>query len=66
MVEGAVGYRSFVHATAAVSPPTSGIAYFVACGDYRFCHGQAMYPTRLCAFRHSDADISVRKIIGLA
>ena len=39
MVEGAVGYRSSVHATGAVSPRTSGIAYFVARGDYRFCHG---------------------------
>ena len=39
MVEGAVGYRSSVHATAAVSPRTSGIAYLVARGDYRFCNG---------------------------
>ena len=66
MVEGAVGYRSSVHATGAVSPRTSGIAYFVACGDYRFCYGQAMHPTRLCAFRHSHADVSVCEILGLA
>ena len=39
MVEGAVGYRSSVHATGAVSPRTSGIAYFTACGDYRLSHG---------------------------
>ena len=66
MVEGAVGYRSSVHATGAVSPRTSGIAYLVAHGDYRFCYGQAMHPTRLCAFRHSHADVSVCTIIGLA
>ena len=39
MVEGAVGYRSSVHATGAVSPSTSGIAYLVADGDYRFSYG---------------------------
>jgi hypothetical protein len=39
MVEGAVGYRSYVHATGAVSPLASGIAYFTACGDYRFLYG---------------------------
>jgi hypothetical protein len=39
MVEGAVGYRSYVHATGAVSPRTSGIAYLEAHGDYRFCYG---------------------------
>ena len=37
MVEGAVEYRSSVHATGAVSPRTSGIAHFVAHGDYRLC-----------------------------
>lgn len=39
MVEGAVEYRSSVHATGAVCPCPCGIAYFVAHGDYRFCHG---------------------------
>lgn len=39
MVAGAVVCRSFVHATAAVSPPNSGIAEFVAHGDYRFGNG---------------------------
>jgi len=39
MVEGAVGYRSFVHATGAMCPCTSGIAEFVAHGDYRLGYG---------------------------
>jgi hypothetical protein len=66
MVEGAVGYRSFVHATGAECPCTSGIAEFVAHGDYRLSYGQAMHPTRLCALSHSHADVSVREVIGLA
>ena len=66
MVEGAVVCRSFVHATGAVSPRTSGIAEFVAHGDYRLIHGKAMHSTRLCAFRHSHADVSVCEILGLA
>ena len=39
MVEGAVEYRSYVHARRAVSPRTSGIAHFVAHGGYRFSYG---------------------------
>ena len=39
MVEGAVGYRSSVHATGVVSPRTSGIAYLAAHGDYRLFYG---------------------------
>jgi hypothetical protein len=39
MVEGAVEYRSYVHATGTMCPCLSGIAHFVAHGDYRFSHG---------------------------